>query len=533
MDLKNLFKKDYVVGIDIGSYSVKIAQFAVREGGLYLLKAELKDVGISKDSESYEKDLILALHYLIRGVDLKKSKVIININCSCTAIKKITFPYMPKSELREGIMLASKNYFPFQIDKSALDFEIVGDVVDKGIRKYEVMVGVCPSDTINKYLSLVQKAGIRPASFVLSSHSLHKLALNLSRNVEGVQCYVDIGSLQTELVICKDGLLAFSRKIPVCGNDFTRALTSAVVTDKGKIQLSAEEAEKIKKDVGMPGESDSRVIDNKIPAAQVLAMLRTHAEHLVNEIDRCFNFYHEESGSGRINSVTIFGGGASLSGLTKFLSQGLGMEVKLGDALEGLKTDAKTVIHDMEKVSHRMDLAIGAALTQARGLNILPSEIKDQMQRTVKRGTIAAIITAVIIASILTFVGTRIKIGNFDKRISAAKLQLTSLQPEIKKAGGMRLAEMVLKNEPYWEDVFRELGSIIPGEAVIKHVRMQGDHLYMKGIIASSDGQQMLSDFVIELEDGLFSDVKLVESRNLPDKSGIEFEIACWVDYER
>jgi hypothetical protein len=292
-----------------------------------------------------------------------------------------------------------------------------------------------------------------------------------------------------------------------------------------------EEAEKIKRDIGMPGESDTRIIDDKIPAGHILAMLRTPAENLVNEIDRCFAYYREDPSSIRINSVTIFGGGASLGGIVKFLSQELGMEVRLGDSFDAVKAD-DAALKDRETISHRMDLALGAALTEAKGLNLLPPEIKEETQRTIKRGTIEAVVTAVVILSILTFVGMKIKVNNFNKRISVAKLELSSLQTQYKAAQARKIAETVLSNEPYWEDVFKELGSLIPDTVCIDNFRMENEAMIMKGHIESPDGQQIITDFVITLENGLFDRVKLVQSRNLPDGTGIEFELKCWVDYE-
>jgi type IV pilus assembly protein PilM len=438
---------------------------------------------------------------------------------------------MPKSELREGIMLQSKTYFPFDTGKSILDFEVLGDVVEKGVRKYEVMVGVCPLNTVNKYLDILQKADIKPASFISTSYALEKLAQRLSSGRDGAQCYIDIGELHSELIICKAGSLVFSRKIPVCGNDFTKAMTSALVLDKGRVQLSKEEAEKMKRDVGMPAESDTRLIDNKIPAIQVLAMLRAPAEQLLNEIDRCFSYYNEEPSSGKIGSVTVFGGGASLGGLIKYLSQQLGMEVKLGDALEAVKS-GKADIKDRDRISHRVDLAMGAALTEAKGMNLLPPEIKDETKKVVKRGTVEVALTAAVILSILFFVGMKIKINNFDKRISVAKLELNSLQPQFKAAQARKIAETVLAKEPYWEDVFKELGSLIPDTVRIDSLVMENQVITMKGRVESPDGQQIMADFIITLENGLFDNVKLVHSKNLPDGTGIEFELKCWIDYE-
>lgn len=533
MDFFGLFRKDYIIGLDIGASSIKIAQFkALEDGSLFLVKADLKEIAPAADGSVEEKEMLSCLRYLFRGVDAKKARIIVTFNCQQTAIKKVTAPYMPKSELREGIILESKNYFPFSIDTCTLDFEVLGDIVEKGIRRYEILVGVCPTDIVNKYLAALEKAGIRPASIISSSYALQKFAINSASGSDGIKCFIDIGKSHTELILCKGSSLVFCRKIPVCGDDFTKAMTSALVSDKGRIQLSTEEAEKLKRDVGMPSDADTRIIDNKIPAQQVLAMLRTPAEHLANEISRCFDYYREDPSSGRIDSVMIFGGGSSLSGLAKFLSESLGIEVHMGDPIEGLKSD-KDAVRERGKTAHRLELAVGAALSMAKGINLLPPEIKDQAKLVIRRGTIEAAISAAVIISILLFIGMKIKIDNFDKRIAVAKLELSSIQPELRKAQAKKMANLVLVEEPYWEDLFNELGSIIPDAIRIDRLSMNNGVIYMKGIVASPDGQQIIADFILKMEKGLFRNVKLVESNDLSDNAGIEFELKCWLDLKQ
>jgi len=50
-----IFKKDYTVGIDIGSSSVKVAQFAQQDGGLRLIKADLQEIEPSAYNANREK----------------------------------------------------------------------------------------------------------------------------------------------------------------------------------------------------------------------------------------------------------------------------------------------------------------------------------------------------------------------------------------------------------------------------------------------------------------------------------------------
>jgi len=528
---QSVIKKDFVIGLDIGTSSVKIAQFIKKEDGLYLVKADLREIKQSEDSALREQEVVSALKDLFRGIDIKKSKVIVVINCPKTAIKIAKAPYMPKAELRDGISLEAKNYFPFPIDDSLLDYEILGDVVEKGIRKYEVAVSVSPKVTVEKYLLLLEKAGIKPSSFVPSNYALQKVAQNLSTE-EKTQCFVDMGKLHTELIICKGRCLLFSRKIPVAGDEFTKAMTGALVSDRGRTELTLDEAEKIKREVGIPSEAESKIIEDKISTTQILSMLRTPLEQLVNEIERCFDYYREESGGGKIDSLVLFGGGASLSGLIKFLSEGLGIEVKLSDSLEGLKIEPN-VLGERDKISYRLGLAIGAAQSEGKGINLLPPELKEETKRVIKRGTIEAVFTAIIIIPVLLSIGMNIKIDNFNKRIAAVKMEMASLSEQVKDSQAKRIAQSVLSEEPYWEDVFHELGSLIPDEIRVGNVKVENKVITIKGIVDSPDGQQVLANFIVALEKGLFNGVKLIESKNLTDRPGIEFEISCWIDYER
>ena len=524
------FKKDYIVGLDIGTSSVKIAQFKETEDGLNLLRAESREFKPTDDKAIYEKEVLSALKALLKGIDTKKSQIIAHINCPTTTVKILKTPYMPKSELREGIKLEVKNYFPFPIDDSLLDFEILGDVVEKGVRKYEVAVAVSPVATVEKYLALLNKAGINPASFVPCPYALQKLAEYLPQKSEGATtCFIDIGEIHTELVILRGKTLMFSRKIPVAGRDFTKAMTGVLVSDRGKTELGMDEAEKIKRETGIPEVGEEKIIDDKISTTQISSMLRTPLEQFVSEIERCFDYYREETGGGKIDSIVLFGGGASLTGFIKFLSEELGIEVKLGDPTEGISGE-KSAIPERDKNSYRLDLAIGAALGRARGINLLPPEIKEATKKVVTRGTIEAITTAVILVSLLLYVGMRIQIGNFDKRISVAKLELSSLQPALKKAEAHHAANMVLVDESHWEDVFRELGNLIPDNVHLTNGSMKDGVITMKGIVASEDGESQLSEFILTLERGMFKNVTLVKTRDLSDKSGNEFEINCQVD---
>jgi len=523
--LEGIFKKDFIVGLDIGTTSIKLAQFLKEEDGLRLVRAAKEEIAPTSDESSAEKGKLASLEKLIRGIDVNKSKFIVSINCPKTAIRAISVPYMPRPELADGIRLEAKNYFPFPIEEAQLDFETVGEIIEKGVKKLQLLIATSPQKTVKGYLSLLEKVGIKPSSFVPTSYTLQKLVKSSLSKEDKIRCLVDIGSHFTELAIFKAKNLIFSRKIPIAGDDFTKAMTGVLSSDRGRTELTLEEAERLKRQVGIPPESESKMIDDKISTMQILSMLRTPLEQLISEIDRCFDYYREETGGGKVDSLILFGAGASLKGLCEFLSSGLGMEVEIGNPLEWLKMESGA-ISDEDKGFCQMASAIGAGLSEAKGINLLPPEIKEETKRTFKRSGIEATVVGAALVLVLIYIGMRIQLNNFQKKIPVAKMELSSLGPQLKQVAIFGL----LAKEPYWDDVFKELSNIIPSDIYLTELSMENNVMRMRGIVNSQEPEESLSNFILTLERGLFKNVKLITTREITGKTANEFEITCWID---
>ncbi|MGA2775026.1 MAG: type IV pilus assembly protein PilM [Candidatus Omnitrophota bacterium] len=525
ISFKDIFKKDFIIGLDIGTASVKLAQFEKRENGFYLVRLDLKEIRPADNEAVREEEITGILNDLLKGIDRNKSQIIVSINCPHTAINRVVVPYMPKQELRECINLGIKNYFMFPVTNSLSDYEILGDFTEKGVKKYEAVLAVSPKATIDKYLSLLAKVGVSPTALIPVPFALQKSAEAVYAKEGKTLCFVDIGALYTELIILKGKNLIFSRKIPVAGNEITRAMTGVLISDRGRIELTLDEAEKIKREIGIPSETEARIINDKVSTTQILSMLRTPLVQLVGEIARCLDYYREESGGERIDFLVLSGGGASLRGLAKFLSEELGMEVRLGNPLEGLKArpDAR---HEKDGIFHVLAVAIGSALSGGGAINLLPPEVKEKTKRMFKRTTFETTATIVILILAFIYIGMRIKLNNYQKRANVAKLELSSLEPQLKQARVFSL----LAGEPYWSDTFKELSNIIPNDIYLTRLSMRNKIITIKGIALQVQGQERISDFMLSLEKGLFNNVKLVSTRGLQKKASKEFVLNCRID---
>lgn len=523
------FRREFIIGLDIGSTCIKLVQLARREQTLTLIRADLAEIRSSGDRASREREILSTLTNLLKEVPFRQSEIAVSFNSPETATRVIVAPPMPKGELMEAVRIESKQYFPFSIEDSLIEFETLGQKQQGEVKKLRLAVAVSPRETVVPLFDLLKKAGVRPSCMVSVSSALQKLIDGSSADPDHVQCFIDIGERATELLICQGGQLIFSRKIPIGGSDFTQAMIGELVTDRGRIHLTVEEAEKIKKEIGIQSPDEPQVILDKISSTQVFSMLRSAAERLAGEIGRCFDYCQEEGGGKQVESLFLFGRSANLKGLREFLSEELGVEVKVGNPLDFIHMQAQLL--KPEEGLSPFAPALGAVLTLEKGgVNLLPPEIKEETERALKRASIQSMITGTILIFVFLYVGMRIQLSNYKKRIEVANLELASLGPALEGAKKQMMAYSILAEEPYWEEVFKEIGNLAPHQIYLTEISHKNHRLSIKGLVASRQKETVLSEFILALESGIFKGAKLVTSREAGDASKAEFEIECWMD---
>jgi len=515
-----------LIGIDIGVSSIKVVQMANVNGEMTLVKSALVNVeGILGNNE----EVLASLKTALIGFETKGAKVIAVVNCPQTCTRKIITPHMPNKELAEAIKWEAKNAIPFSIDEALMGFDIIGEVIEKGVKKMIVAVAATPIETVDRLLSLFSKVDIEISALIPMSVSLQNLITASPEKQKLNIAVVEIGAAITELNIYQEGRLAFSRKLPIAGGDITKAMTSTLMSSLGKVELTIEEAEKIKKEKGIPVGEDTEPIDGKILPSQILSLVRPCVEQLASEIERSFDFFREESHGRKVDKIVLFGGGADLKRLTKSLYDELEIEVVIGNSLEDIKAADKK---DDSNAS-RFDLAIGAALSQSDKINLLPIEVKEKTRRFVEHVSLQAVAVGIAMTMLLSYIGLNIQLGAQHKRIDALTLEQKTLGPQVESMRLMLVADQILKGRPYWEDVLREISNVMQPKMYLTELSMDNDVVNFVGVINQGDqgAQAVLSSFMIKLEDGIFKDVSLVTSRRETEgKLTFEFEITTEVE---
>lgn len=324
----------------------------------------------------------------------------------------------------------------------------------------------------------------------------------------------------------------------VSGEDFTKALTGTLVSDAGKMELSLIEAENLKKDVGIPDETQQE-IKKGISAQQVSSLMRPVLEKLVNDIKRSLDYYASQFGEGRVEKIYLTGGSSKLKNITSQISQGLSIPVETLKPPANLKLELKK--NDQESFKNdflKLVPSLGAALAKADGINLMPNNYKMEGIKRIEKVSARIVFTGIILFLSVFYIFNVAHEKSLNKVIYALKPEWEKLQ-EIQTlhsriAHKNSIVSSTLKNQIPVYSLLKSLSNLIPGETYLRNVRIENNatRMTIDGIVFEKDdiGEVTLSGFIKSLEEStLFHSVLLESTQDVKvsEKKALEFEISC------
>ncbi|UKL13082.1 type IV pilus assembly protein PilM [Dissulfurimicrobium hydrothermale] len=343
--------KSHVLGVDIGSHSIKIIEL-VASGDKVILKKmgrALVPIGAIKDGIIAEDRAALTdvLKALLDNLKPKSRLAATSIAGYSVIVKKVRVPYTDEKEIEENLDIEAENYVPFEITDVYMDFHMLRSSDAEIPRKQgtEIFLTAAKKEIVDSYAALMQDAGLTPAVVDID-------AFALSNSFEGVYsvtdpvCLVDIGARKTNLNIVNHGIPLFARDISMGGAQITEAFQEAG-------GISFEEAEKIKM-AGGPEEGIMR---------QFSLIVDEICNQWGQEIKKILDFHcsnsPEEDWPGRIY---LSGGASLMKGLPDKISQITGLETLVFNPFQGVVFDKSIDIDYAYSIAPQMAIALGLAL---------------------------------------------------------------------------------------------------------------------------------------------------------------------------
>jgi type IV pilus assembly protein PilM len=337
-----------LVGLDIGSSSVKAVELAGKPGALSLVNLGFEGLQPDTvvDGQIMElNDVSGVISGLFASHQFKTDRVAAGVSGSSVIVKNIIVPQMTREELEESIDWHAEEHIPFEISDVSLDYQVVGSGADS----LHVLMAACKRDFVANLKQAIQLAGKQPAVIDVDAFALQNCyEVNYEPSDNLAVALLNVGASTMNINILRGVRSVFTRDVSVGGNQYTALLQK-------ELGLTYEQAEAVKRGAAAPGGFEGVDIDGA---------LETVSDMLALEISKTFDFYRATADDdGSVQKILISGGGSKLRGLPEYLSNRFEIPVERLDPFRRIGFDARRFDPDyMREVVPEMAVAVGLAL---------------------------------------------------------------------------------------------------------------------------------------------------------------------------
>jgi type IV pilus assembly protein PilM len=344
-------KEPLLVGLDIGSHTVKVCQLRPGKDGLELMALgntvlpidAVEDGRIQDDAAVGE-----AISRLFRNLKISERRVGISVSGYSVIVKKISTEILSEQDLAAHIPTVAEQYIPFDIKDVYLDYQDL-HTISADNQRTDVLLIAAKKEIIDGYLQLLERLRLKPMLVDVDSFALENIYELTSGATENV-ALVDIGASTININIIASGNSLLARDI-VAGS---RQITELIARRLG---IDEAEAERLKLGLVPPGEHQKEIEE----------MYLGTCTQWILEIKKTLDLYRAKNAANPVQKIVLSGGGSRVQGLEGFIKQETGLEVSHVNPFANIRFNPKKLDESyVRNLAPEMAIAAGLAIRPAR-----------------------------------------------------------------------------------------------------------------------------------------------------------------------
>ncbi len=299
-------KKNHLVGLDIGSRTIKAAEIRglKKDAGLTLKRFGTIDIprgAIEEGSIKKPEEIVDAIKLLFKTYGIREHNVAVSIGGYSVIVKKITHKSMTEEQLNKTINFDAEQYIPFDINDVNLDFQILGNIENTDCMN--VLLVAAKKEMVDGYISLLEMANLNPCIIDVDAFALQNIfEINYESKNENV-ALIDIGAIKTSLNILKGKDSVFIRDVSLGCDQINQKIVNLV-------DCTNDEAEQIKFSENT----------DRISAEDLTEIVTTVVTDWCTEIQRAVEFFYSTYPDDPIKTIFLSGGGGNIKKFRQLLA---------------------------------------------------------------------------------------------------------------------------------------------------------------------------------------------------------------------
>src|ERR1700731_2546016 len=304
-------KSRQLVGLDIGSSSIKAVELKSTKGGYELVSFGTENLAQDTvvDGAIMDAPLVAgAISNIFDSHKVKTKNVATSVSGHSVIVKRVPLPLMTEEELYDRIPSEASQHIPFDIADVNLSYQLLESMDSQ----MDVLLVAVKKDKILNHTNVLAQAGKTPVVVDIDAFGLQNcFEMNYEPDAGQTVALLNIGASVMNINIVRGGIPLFTRDVSVGGNQYTDALQK-------ELDLSFEDAERLKK-----GENIAGVAEEHRGT-----ILRSVTDILVLEIQKTFDFFRATATGESIQKIVVAGGTARVPGLVDLFHEEFAMPVE-------------------------------------------------------------------------------------------------------------------------------------------------------------------------------------------------------------
>lgn len=307
------FKSKKVIGLDIGTSSLKLAELDVSKGKATLTGFRLAPTPANAVSGGEIIDSLAlsgAVSGLFQELGSKRKTVSTGMWGMAVIVKRITMPQMDRKLLNDQIRYEAEQYIPFDINQVSLAHHVLTAPTSPDTT--DVLLVAAQNELVAQYQASIEGAGLGCGIVDVNGFALANcFELNYGRFPGENIGLLNFGASVTNFVVISNGDIVFCRDVPVGGSNYTNEISKSM-------GVSVQEAEMLKL---------SAMANQEVPD-EVMSLISSTNEAVAEEIRNGIDFLSATTNGLMLNRCYVTGGSAGTIGLMDAVSRVTGIALE-------------------------------------------------------------------------------------------------------------------------------------------------------------------------------------------------------------
>jgi Tfp pilus assembly PilM family ATPase len=465
------------VGVDIGYNSFRLLKLR-REGGSRWRLVARKSVDFDPSIDLSGRDFTMLFRKSFSDFcgSTSDTDIWCNISSTHVDVRYLHIPKVSAKQLEKAVYWAFRNEIAFDEQEMVLDFELRGEVVDKGIKKIGVLAYTAPHSETQARQDLFQRCRIPLTGITLLPFAMQNFfRTGVLPGGDEVVCNLYVGRKWSRIDIFFNGALVLVRGIKTGVESMAEALAEAVPEARIPLQkskqaepsspadFSADEEEELVLELETTQEveqefylkltqeeaaavlfsfsADGEPLPEGVAGAQlgreeVFTMILPAVDRLVRQIERTFDHYTSLFYGEPVSRIYISGRIQTYKYLTKYVSEQLGVLVSTVDpfdALVGVEgAGLSSSITDRSLFVPACGLALSSNNHTPNTLYTYSDRAITEKIKKAARFAFVGFFLATAVCVGLFFVQSW-KLQHYEAKLAAVQMQLSTFRPRVNK----------------------------------------------------------------------------------------------------